>query len=266
MKIKKLFEKIYENRADIEFIGGMILTAVGVGATIRATHKNHDTIEFYKDRMTEIDMLPEDEVSEEARKTMRKETLKETVKTTAKAYAIPAGILVAGQGLEAISHRTQKGIIKGANAVIAAMAAKAVEEIKEHPLELPEEIKADMPCEIEFADDGFEVKYLFDSTNPNYSKYPGANLRFIKSMEQSWDRSFPSMDLVMPYEIIRSLGANPLVDFKEKDMYKAFIYKNEDGSVNGISFGLDHDDEATHRFLMGLENSVMLRIRVYRKA
>lgn len=265
MNFKKLMNKVYENRADIAFVGGMILTTIGLGKTIVATHKNHDTIENYKDTIKALNEDFENEaISEEVFKEERKQLVKETVTTTAKVYAVPAGLYVAGEVMKLYSHRTQKILLKGAEMTIAGLTAKLVEEAKDHPLELPKPVdkNGNELVMTKVADRDFVFEYIFDETNPNFSKAPWANKMFLTQMENSWNAVFPQGAGYAVCEIIRSLGANPEVDFIDANVMTILPYKNDDGTFNHISFGLDHNDPMTHRFMMGLENSVKLRIKV----
>lgn len=262
--------KIYQNRSDITFFGGMALTMFGTAMFVKATNDIQPALQSHRDAMNVLD----NDEKEESRpkdiiKKDRKDITKGTVKTVVKTYAVPFTVSAVGYGLELYSHKELKSDLATASLALNSVTA-AYEALKAKMY--PDDLADFQGVHIETDEDGnksvsFDVDHiekqpfemLFDASNPNYKESRGANKAYLMQMQQSenYKIEFGSIPWRYAWQVMADLGEKPeLVAAVAKKYPKAgWVY----GKTEGIDFGLYSQDWATVRFMDEIEYNVLLR-------
>ena len=273
--------KAYKHRGDIAFIGGTGLTMVGTGLFVRATFKNQPVLQKHKDDMAKLNEEYEAAMYEEnVYKKEKSKICRTTVKGTVKNYILPAAISAAGYGAQGYAVCSYKSDMAGLSVALSGSVA-ALEAVRQKIIEKEGEDAAAEYFDGIHVDDIYDdetkevserkvifdeenpgrFSFLFYQPNPNFSPYKFANLNFITTVYNAIDRNLPTRRAILLSEVLDALGFDGLQEIKISKLNPAcgFVYKNLDGSIRGVSFGLEAKDEATQRFINGDEAAFMLR-------
>lgn len=267
--LKRVGYKAYKYRADITFISGSTLRAVGTGLFIRATRKNEPAIQDYISKKKQITQA--EDLNEEERKKLSKDNTLAVVKTSAKNYALPVAVSIAGTGLEIYSHVSLKSDLSKTSALLTSTVA-AYELLKERIIaeegedkwreyaygqkvesvvETDEEGNTTESKNIDFGSDGF-FSAMFDEYSVNFETARAANKNYLTIAQNCWDAKLQSggkknvIFLRPVWEMI--FGRENLKDYPKEWANAGWVATNPDGTINHISFGIDSNDKATLAF------------------
>lgn len=273
-----LLKKAYSNRANIEFVSGTILTMVGTGLFIRATHKNYPNIQDYQ--------LKKEIISKNDTE-RKKEITKEVVKETVKNYAIPTAVQATGYALQICSNVQQNKDLAKLNAAVTtlSLAYNALREryIAENGDEAWAKfngVTTEETVDVETGEITEETIFdktklplysvIFDEANRNFEKSKGANRRFIQAKLRQAQSDLATYRLITFHDILKNYLGYSLVpgeyfsaEFLEATANAGWYYGSADSPTEYIDFGLDRDDNATIRFMQDLENSIWLEFNCY---
>lgn len=247
----------------IELVAGDILVTAGAVKLIQDC-----------DKISEAKELKD---SGEATKT---EVAEAYVKATWKGVALVAGGVV----MTGVSHATIADQLKVATTTLAATSLsydnyrkRVIEdqgEEKDH-----EYLTGDgIVKTVEMKEDGTTVEttipvrssetmnreyiphsFFFDeSSNPNWTKDPIANRQFLESVERWVNQELEGYGFITENMIRKAVGA----PFVKAGQWAGTPYKNPDGTVNHITFGMEKDTVAAQRFRDGIEPSFLVEIRL----
>ncbi len=271
--LKKIGTAIYDNRANIEFVVGTSLVVVGTGMAIA---KAEDAVEVKYEmerQIKEIELRDEDDGWEtNGERTKACLTMaKTTAVGYAKVYALPLGIEIAGIALQSVSHATSRSEVAAATSALTSLATQFYnyrERVKEEIGEDKEEkIYLGVGKEVVNEDGSFSTTdlpiapphtFIFDESNVNYEKTPGANRDFL-DQHLFWlnDRLWRE-GILWENDIRRDVGAP--IDPEATNWGITAV--DEDGNRNYISFGMEKNTERAQAFRDGLEQSFWITLNM----
>ena len=250
MNLLKL--KAYKHRGDIAFIGGTGLTMVGTGLFVRATFKNQPVLQKHKDDMAKLNEEYEAGMYEESvYKKEKSKICKTTVKGTAKNYILPAAVSALGYGAQGYAVCSYKTDMAGLSVALSGSVA-ALEAVRQKIVEKEGE---------DAAAEYFDGVHVEEIRDPETIEVTDKKVVFDETVYNGIDRNLPARRAILLSEVLDALGFDGLQEIKIANLNPAcgFVYKNLDGTIRGVSFGLEYKDEATQRFNNGDEASFMLR-------
>lgn len=247
----------------LELIGGDALITLGAIQLI----KDSDKIAQAKDLKNQTDATKEDIATA-------------YIKSTWKGVGLIAG----GIALGGISHATIADQLKVASASLAATSLsydnyrkRVIEDQGEEKdyeyltgngvvktVEMKEDgttIEKTIP--IHSIDDQAKREYIphsfmFDETNPNWTKDPIANRNFLESVERWVNQRLETYGCITENAIRDAVGAN----LTKAGQWSGAIYKEKDGTTNHIDFGIGKDTVEAQNFRDGKEPSFLVEIRL----
>ena len=278
--INKLALKVYKNRGDIAFFGGMALTAVGTGLFVKAGMKQVEINEEHREsKKAALDANNDDQ------QRLLKENNHGTLTRTVKNFAAPVAVSAVGYGLEIYGRSAYKSDLAKASVALNAITA-AYEAVKAKVIETEGADKwaeyadgvkvshwqeGDLDgnvvdkTEVEFDENRRQPHtYLFYEPNPNWSPAKGCSKAFLLSKLNELEFKLKRKGFLLEIDILDSLGEDPehikhLVKIGAVSTRAGIVYDESRPFERQVSFGLDFPDEATRRFMDELEPSVLLR-------
>lgn len=279
-----------KNSSDYTFWGGMAGIAVGTVLACRATRKVDDILEEHKACMLELETA-KGKMSEEAYQKYRKEFGKahvrcwiETAGKFVKLYALPVTVELLSAGLLVKSHQDDKES-KAQLAALAATLSTQVNDLRSgikekygeeaeydisHGIKEVEEVNEETGevttiKKWEHKTEQREYRFIFDASAYEWSKDPWQNLNTLHRKQRLWNttlreraRGNGGRGWIMLYEVLKDMFPESILPKWTLRVGWIFDEQNPVGD-NYIDFGIDDStDEATRRFVKGLEPNVLM--------
>lgn len=270
-------QKIYKNRSNIAFVSGTLMTMVGTGLFVKKSFKFSKRVDEHKVLMDEI-KAKEAESGENLKKE-KHDICKETIKEGVKCYAGAATLSAVGYGLQFYAHsedRSDLGVMSVAlNASVAAyegikekiIAKDGVEKWNEYAYEdsLEKTVEIDKETGEVLREDTIQkapfrdmFAEFFDSSNPHYKEFQGANKSFIIFVEDWANGELERKGFLKYHDVLVELGMKDLSYLREETSKAGWVY--DPSKVRQVSFGLEYGiDTAMNRFLDEEEYTALLR-------
>lgn len=267
--LKKLGTKIYDNRANIEFIAGAALVCVGTGMAISKAEKAVEVKNSMQDEKTVIELKDSanswtsDGERTKACLSMAKNATVGYVKT----YAVPIGVEAAGLVLMGISHATLNKQVQTVSAALASTTLAFSQYRERVRQDLGEEkdeeyFLAEPKTEIVTDENGntFEVTdlpaapphtFIFDESNHNYKKFPGANRDFLETRLKFLNEKLWVDGILWENDIRRDLD----VPIDPEAVNFGITAVDDEGNRQYISLGMEKNTERAQAFRDGTEQS-----------
>lgn len=282
MKIKWLAKKIgvtlWDHRADIEFFVGTGLVVTGSVMTVAKAEEIVDVKNDIESQKKTIELKDEhNDWDTSGQRTMAcVGVAKNAVVGYTKVLALPVGLQVAGITLQTVSHQTQKGQIAtlATNLAAETMAFAAYRQnvISDAGEEKDQEYLTGLTSEemkmlITDNDGDFKTKdlpmapphsFLFDETNDNYEKAPGANRDFLEGHLRWLNDRLWTEGILWENDIRRDVGAPIDPDATNWGITAV----DDEGNRQFISFGIEKNTERAQAFRDGKEQSFWVMLNM----
>lgn len=270
----KLGYKVYNHRADIAFVTGMVGTAVGTGLFVKGAIKNQEVIQNYKDKKKQIEGASD--LSEEDKKKLTKENVTEVITGSVKNLGAATAVSAAGYGLEIYSHVKLNSDLTKASAVANGLAASlamiqqrviadqgedkwreyaygdAIQQVAEVD---PETGEVTESSTIQYGSSSiYDFSEMFNEQTAGkevsgpWQSSKGSNKNFLCINLDCWnDRLHIYKKDIFLRDVWESIFGN-LNGFRKEWANAGWTYEDYDGTTNSISYGLQSKDAATKMF------------------
>lgn len=274
---------IAKNNDKIEFIAGVACVALGTASLVKSAEKIAEVKRDISERNDFIKEVDKEENGWEEAGQKRSEYVMETVKEATIGYAKAAGpgvvLIVGGEILQGISHVTLTHKFSAVSASLAGVSAKFADYRKAVVADQGEEkdyeymVGPSMKT-VEVRKDGTVIEktvpinggnkrvyiphsFMFDEVNINWESNAEANRDFLETRLAFVNQAL-SVKRFMTENDIRKYFDAPLTVAGQAAGVR---YENPDGSTNQISIGLDRHNDATQRFMDGIETNFLAIIQ-----
>lgn len=272
--LKKICTAIYDNRANIEFIAGGALVVAGTAIAISKAEEAVEVKGEMERQIKNIELTDEADGWEnngertKACLTMAKSTAVGYVKT----YGLPIGIEIGGLVLMTISHATlnnQIGCLSASLASTSLAFAQYRERVKqelgeekdeEFLLGKPQKVVDENGEHFQTTDLPFTPphSFIFDESNPNYSKEHRRNLEFLEDHLRWLNEKLWYEGILWENDIRREIMAPIDPDATNWGITAV----DEEGNRQYISFGIEKNTERAQAFRDGKENSFWVTLNM----